>query len=287
MSESNSVANFNDFNAKLDEYAQKGFQDFSNITKFLNEFLDLTKGSYKDWVERSIQFAGFNAVEMKKNIVKKATIDIIIICVSIGLVRGNHIKRIMNTMKDRNTKQRFENAIKILKIKAKVAGDYEVVTLSRMIACFPDFVARILHENDIPMAVELSELRAIHGEYPQASRHQCVAAIIPSCERQVLAMILDVLMVPYMMTSEIINSKTEGWMRKSTKSKISDSMSFILNAHNSRLLPAKERLDLCIKLGIMSGEGKISAIWQAVSVNAKNYLLDHYKSSSEEYIGSI
>lgn len=147
----------------------------ANINNLLKTFLHDNSANLLSWIEHNIAFSGFDALAMRRKLLTIGTLDKIILCLLVGLVRGNNITRISGSMRSPEVKKRFENAVKAFKVKVSVKGDYTAVTLSRMIACFPETVARILHAVPIPMALDYSDLTSVHQEYPKASRHQVCA----------------------------------------------------------------------------------------------------------------
>ncbi|CAG9790713.1 unnamed protein product [Diatraea saccharalis] len=144
----------------------------TDVKKSILEFLSKHKDTLNDWVNHTIAFAGFNAEVMRAYILRKSSLDRITPLCIIGLIRSNYIDRIKTTMKSKEFTKCFNEACSILKVKKSVTGDYEAITLSRMIAYFPDIVLNFLHIPDFTMAVEYSELQTIHPEYPKVARHQ-------------------------------------------------------------------------------------------------------------------
>ncbi|CAB3227328.1 unnamed protein product [Arctia plantaginis] len=127
------------------------------------------------------------------------------------------------------------------------------------------------------MAVEYHQLSAIHKEYPAISRHQVAACIIPQTIKTVtLSKILDVFMVPYLLTSEQINQKNTELKKKSKQTRAIESSTYLNNSYNSKVLAEDKRRSLCEKYGIMTGE-ELTSVWESASSEAKQWLMKNYE----------
>ncbi|CAD0206245.1 unnamed protein product [Chrysodeixis includens] len=253
----------------------------ANRTEFneaINHFLDSCKGKLNDWINSTISFAGFDAAIMRSRVMKKASPQQIVLLIAVGLVRGNNVDRISKTMTDSGTIKKFNEPVKVLSVVKAVGGNFNAITLSRLIACFPEVVCRILHDNQIPMAVTYDEIQFVHLEYPKIARHQVCASIISSdLNSEDLDRALDVIIVPYLMISEVINSRNKDWTKQSKKARAETSSMYLHNSYNSKLLDAKERRELSISLGIMNKDSKLTATWMSASSSARNWLQDNYR----------
>lgn len=250
----------------------------SNIHKTIIEFLTTHKDTLEDWVNHTIAFAGFNAEIMRANVLKKAPLDAITLLCLVGLVRGNNIERIKTTMKSKEITKKFSNAVSTLKVKKSVSGDFDAVTLSRLIACFPDIVLNFLHTSKLPMAVDYSELLFIHQEFPLVARHQVCASILMANDPRQIHQCLDVIMVPYIKTSEVINGKNKEWLKKTKAERITESSRYLLNSYHSKLFSAKERTVFCTYYKITVGD-QLSTIWRDAAAASKEFLKKTYDFS--------
>lgn len=242
--------------------------------------IESMRGSLIDWISGNVAFAGFDALEMREKLTKNLNGKQIILGVIVGLVRGNNIERIKTSMRSSNARKDFLELITAAKLKARVGGDYKAVTLSRIIACFPEVVCEILHHHtNLPMAVDHIQLVSIHREYPAISRHQVAACIVPlSLGTSTLSKILDVFMVPYLMTSEQINQKNGDWKKKTKQTRAIESSTYLNNSYHSKVFNEEDRKQLSIKFGILTGDS-LSSMWEAVSVKATQWLTKNYDFS--------
>lgn len=249
----------------------------SEFDSAVSLFLDSCKGKLTDWINSTISFAGFDAAVMRGKVMKKASPQQIILLIAVDLVRGNNIERISKTMKDPGTAKKFNEAVKTLSVVKAVGGNFNAVTLSRLIACYPEVVCRILHDNTIPMAVSYEEVQVVHIEYPKIARHQVCASIISSdLSSEDLDRALDVIIVPYLMVSEVIYSRNKDWIKQSKKSRAETSSMYLHNSYNSKVLDVKARRESSIALGIMNRDSKLTAAWQSSSKKARTWLQEGY-----------
>lgn len=215
------------------------------IRSQLEVIIKSVKDGLLDWVNAHVAFTGFDAVEMRKRLSTKLKVGDIFLLIIVGLTRGNNVVRIAASMRNQQTRKAFELAVKSVKVQKNVSGDYSAVTLSRVVACFPDAVCQILHDHELPMAVDYESLVKIYNEYPRVSRHQVCASIIPeNLDMADKARALTVIMVPYLMTSEVINSKNKAWKSMPNKQKAEDSEKYLLNSYGSKILTVSERKQL-------------------------------------------
>lgn len=227
-----------------------------NITK-LADFLNLhSVGSLVDWINSTIAYDGFNAVEMRKRILKLSKGSNLVWLIAIGMVRGNNVTRISKSMRSGTYKAMLGSCVKDLKIKDRVGGDADAVTLSRVIACFPEIATKLAFSDSIPMALDYSVLLSIHAEYPKVSRHQSCASILPSnLNLEDLQRAFSILLIPFIRTSDVINSKNKEWLRKSPLDKASTSMVYLHNSFMSKVVGEEDRVSVSLEFGITTNHG--------------------------------
>lgn len=253
------------------------------VSELLLFFIDKNKSSLNDWINQNVAFAGFNAVEMRKKIASKLNVEQVMMAIIIGLVRGNNVSRIQNTMRSVQAKRKFTDLVKIAKIQDRVKGDYACITLSRIIACFPEVVCRILFREEIPMAVSSEQIKKLYPEYPMSARHQACAGIIPqSLSDQEIAMAMDVIMVPFMMTSEVINTRNPEWKSKTPQMKAESSGVFLNNALSSQVLSESERKAHAMTIGMVVGDGHLTTVWRTAAGFAKSWMTTKYSHSFQD-----
>lgn len=246
----------------------------------ISDFLTSSSGKLVDWINNTIPFSGFDAVVMRKKILSKTTGRRIMLCILIGLIRGNNIDRINQTMKPTDMQKEFAQVARSLALKKNVAGDYSAITLSRMIACFPQTVCMILHNHEIPMAIPFTELQIVNSEYPSIARHQACAGILPhTLPEGDLNQAFDIILVPHLKVSEVINSKVKDWSKLSPHAKAETSSMDLHNSYNSKVLALGEREYLSKNYGIMTSNKELSSRWRAVAASAKVWLIKHYQYS--------
>lgn len=268
---STSLANVDALDAKLEEIRVKSVVA-SEVNQVLKDFISSTNTQLLDWINGSIAFSGFDAVAMRESLLKKLSYDQIFICIMIGLVRGNNVERIPKTIRSTEVKKKFELAITKAKIKPNVKGDYKAVTLSRVVACFPKRVVRILYAHAIPMAISVETLLEIHAEYPKVARHQVCACVVPdTLSIDEIDMALNVIMVPYMLVSEIINVKNIEWRGKTLSEKFVASEQYLVNSYNSRVVKAEDRIIIVKEIGMVVN-GRLSSAWVSTAAAASTFL---------------
>ncbi|APG79263.1 putative nucleoprotein [Hubei lepidoptera virus 1] len=254
----------------------------SQYKTLINDFLTTCSGKLVDWVNCTIAFSGFDAVIMRKKILSKSSPRKIMICILVGLVRGNNVERISKTMKSPELAKDFLAIVKALNIKKNVGGDYSAITLSRMIACFPETVCMILNGQEIPMAIPMNELTRIHAEYPKVARHQVCASILPhTLSESDLNKAFDVILVPFLKISEVINGKVKDWSKMTPTARAETSSMYLHNSYNSKVLTLTDREELSKKFNIMTTSKTLSAAWSSVSKNASEWLRENYKFSHD------
>lgn len=256
-------------------------ENFEKLAEFLNSH---SANSLVDWINSNIAYDGFNAVKMRKRILRLSKGSNLVWLIAVGIVRGNNVTRISKCMKSGIYKSMLGSCVKDLKIKDRVGGDTDAITLSRIIACFPEIASKLAHSDSIPMALDYSVLVSIHTEYPRVSRHQSCASIIPSdLKVEDLRRVFSILLIPFIKTSDVINSKNKEWLRKSPLDKATTSMVYLHNSFTSKVVSEEERKLLSSNFGITSNHG-LSSVWSTVGAVCESYLRANYSYDIKQEI---
>lgn len=276
---STSLINSREYEKNFDLLANTS-TSIETISSTLIEFISRNGHSIGDWANHHVAFTGFNAVEMRRKVATTLNPAQVILLLIVGLVRGNNVTRITSSMRSADTKRKFQDAVRALKVRDRVQGDYTAVTLSRIIACFPEVVCRILHQAEVPMAVAIETLKKVYAEFPSCARHQACAGVIPATlSDSDVHKALDVIMVPFMMISELINSKNTNWRSQDNVTKAETSSSYLLNSYNSQVLSDSDRVVHAKALSIIIDEKRLTTVWEAAAVHSKAWLQKKYSFS--------
>lgn len=232
-------------------------------------------------------YSGFDAVEMRTILKKKQKVQDLEVMITIGLVCGNNIAQIKSIInkKYKNVLLSWENTYKLV---SGDDGDIEAVTLSRVIACFPEVTALVLHKNKHPMVISHSSLRAIAAEYPMSARHGVVAGIIPeSLKNTDMRDCLSVFMVSNLIIFERFNVDNEYWLSKCNNTRARISLGFLLNSYHTRVVSASKRVKIAKAIGmVVSGsDGLIlSDVWRNTAKKCAKWLYSKYNFKVHEEI---
>lgn len=248
---------------------------------------------YVDNVLRAIAYPQFDAVAMRKKICPvlvrarnlQALQNLYNLCL-IGLRLGNNLEWISKAIKDE-----FRSVFMMLKLKLKLvsraAGNVDAVTLQRVISCFPEVAVAVLDTPRCVMAIPYETLTAIAEEFPLVARHQVCASIIDTTlPRDQLAKIMDVIMVPYMLMSNLVNRRNKDWNSKDDKTRFFDNFGYLRKSFESKVLSVPARRKACIVFKIINEDGNMTATWEVASGKCKEWLIKNYGCSSSDKIGS-
>lgn len=281
MDESPSANNVNSFKMALSKLTG----DSSGLPDKIKEFMMNNKASFSDWVAGEIAYSGFDAIVMRKKVLSKIkSQEDMFIIIAIALVRGNNVTNILKSIKGADCKKILLNAKSSLKLVDRVGGDVSAVTLSRILACFPDITPYVLNDTNLSMVVPLETLQQIYKFFPECARHQTTAGIIPEeTGYETMVQILDVYMVPYMLTSKIINTKNKEWAKLNLKTQFETNARYLMNSVQSKVLTNTRKKQLSEDIGMLKDE-VLTGSWSTAAVACKRWLIEQYTTSMGEFI---
>lgn len=288
MEDTESLARINHFKEALRSLTGES----ANLPNRIKQFMLENQAHFLDWVNAEISYSGFNAVAMRKKVALKIkTEEYLFILLSVAIIRGNNLTNILKSMKGADSKKIVTECKASLKIVDRVGGDVGAVTLSRILACFPDIITYqgsklklkakaitpyILQSQNVPMVVPIETLKSISPHFPCIARHQTIAGLIPDTVSATdLIKILNVFMVPYMLTSKIINQKNKEWAKLNLKTQFETNAKYLLNSLHSKVIPETKKVQLSEDLDIVKS-GVPGAAWESSFRDCKTWLEKDY-----------
>lgn len=281
MEDTESIARINHFKEALRSLSGES----ANLPARIKQFMSENHAQFLDWVNAEISYSGFDAVAMRKKVTLKIkTEEYLFILLSVAIIRGNNMTNILKSMKGADSKKILTECKASLKIVDRVGGDVGAVTLSRILACFPDVTPYILQSQNVPMVVPAETLRSISPHFPNVARHQTTAGLIPESVSAIdLIKVLNVYMVPYMLTSRIINQKNKEWAKLNLKTQFETNAKYLLNSLHSKVIPESRKVQLSDDLDIVKS-GVLGAAWESSSRDCRTWLEKEYGSDMSSII---
>lgn len=139
------------------------------------------KHEFTEALLEAYAYQGLNIKVMQTEIIRKAlgvyaqlasAQRLIYRAVGIGLLRGNNVRRILETVGP-EAKDRVQEVITVFNLKAKPGKNPKAITFSRMAACFPEMAFLCAHSLQLKGVVDVPD------DFPAPMRTTAFGALIP------------------------------------------------------------------------------------------------------------